>query len=153
MKLVSGTKRKRLWLIALASITLILGSWLALKANYWIKRRAGSRIEAIVEVDGSEVEHARVYRHNKDAHIVLVSDNESYFLRGSEVGYNPGPYWGEYFGSIYTKADGIYAEFPPSVKTEPWDPQPVRSLDAEGNLESFEFVSIDNKQVTVTFLE
>ena len=33
--------------------------------------------------------------------------------REKEVGLGAGPFWGEYFGSIYTKSDGIYAVFPP----------------------------------------
>jgi hypothetical protein len=144
---------KKVWIFVSVAIICLAAVWIVIESIYWMKRRAGTRIDAVVYIEGSVANDARVYRHNGDAHIVILDDEESYFLLENKVGYQPGPYWGEYFGSIYTKADGIYAEFPPSVKTEPWDPKPERTLSGSGRLESFRFTSIGNASVIVQFKE
>ena len=112
----------------------------------------GRQIDAVVEVNGLPKSDAKVLRHNAEEHILIIGD-EDYFLREKEVGLGAGPFWGEYFGSIYTKSDGIYAEFPPSVKTEPWDPKPKRIEASDGTLRAIEFVSITNKRIRVKFME
>lgn len=145
-------KKKLVWRIAIAVLLSILIIGLGIEGSYWSKRRAGKLIDGTVEVNGQAIEDARVYRNSPDAHIVLF-DGDDYFLRGNDVGHGAGPFWGEYFGSIYTKADGIYAEFPPSVKTEPWDPKPRVVKNREGKLVSFEFTSIDSRNVKVKFDE